>query len=440
MKNIRLFNALLLCFGLLFSQGLTAQTCVQLGSPVGELSPLLKSTPGVCPTPAQAISVCDCPTGFVATGYIGEEGNGYGAEVISNFTLRCRQLNTDGTLGATVMMTCANGTAAGNTTDGPVDAAGGEALVGFELRIGCAIDGVQGYGKPITDIAAGTANSTSNVLPGIGGMGGSPQPVMYVPDGNVIVGMQTYEDPGNDISAGVAWRYAPIETCIISGCTITSITLQNASPCNDNGTTDNANDDFFTADIVVNYVDPPATGTLDVSGAGVSESIAVSSIGAGSYTFANVQIPASGFSVVLTASFSANGTCSLTANAGSSPGVCSPDATGIPTMSEWGLILLALIMFTLTVVFGVQYQQSLSSSAGSIAVENTGRKLPFNTKGFFTVLPWVYAAIAGFFALVIFAFGYELTSADVPGSLLAGAIVAYLIHFVKDNTAKQSGE
>lgn len=435
MKNSRLVLSLLLGLGFLFNNSALAQ-CVELGTPVGELTPILKSTAAVCGPAAQATAVCDCPPGFVAVGYEGEEGNSWGAMVLSQFTLRCRQLNTDGTLGATVSVTCSNGTAAGNSFDGPIDAAGGEALVGFEVRIGCAIDGVQGQSKPIADIAAGTPNSTSNTMASIGGMGGSAQPIMYAPDGNVIVGMQSYEDPGNNISGGVAWRYAPIETCIINGCNITSIAFNNASACNDNGTDDIAYDDFFTADVVVSFVDAPTTGTLDLSGPNVSESVAVGSIGANSYTFTGLQMPATGGSIFLTASFSDNGTCSLNDNAGISPSTCSPNATGIPTMSEWGLILFALIMLTLSVVFGTQYQQSMAMANGVSVSSGRSSRLPFDSKTFFQILPWVYATFVLVFAIAIFIFAYEMTTADIPGSLIAGGIITYLIHFIKRHSNK----
>jgi hypothetical protein len=416
---------------LLFSAAAYAQTCVQVGPPAGALSPLLKSTGGFCPTPAQATNVCDCPSGFVAVGYEGQEGNSYGPEVLSQFTLRCRQLNTDGTLGGTVTVTCSNGTAAGNNPSGNVDASGNEALVGFEVRIGCAIDGIQGRSKSVTDVATGASNATNTMLAAIGGMGGSPQPLMLVPDGNVIIGMQSYEDPGNNISGGVAWRYAPIQTCMITGCNITNIALSNTSGCNDNGTDDNSNDDFFTTDIVVSFVDAPTSGTLNLTGAGANESVAVGALGANSYTFTNVQLAATGFSAILTATFSDNTACTLTDNAGLSPAPCSPNATGIPTMSEWGLILFALIMFTLTVVFGTQHQRSMAMANSDLsATGHTGSRFPFDAKLFFKALPWVYMAITAIFAVSIFLFGYELTSADLPGSLFAGAIIAYLAHYV----------
>ena len=432
MKHQLQFFGSLLAFLLVFSFSANAQTCVQLSPPVGALAPILKSTGGFCPTPAQATNICDCPSGFVAVGYEGLEGNSYGPQVLSQFTLRCRQLNTDGTLGASVSVTCSNGTAAGNNPSGAVDGSGNEALVGFEVRIGCAIDGIQGRSKSVTDVAAGSPNTTNTTLAAIGGMGGTAQPLMLVPDGNVIIGMQSYEDPGNNISGGVAWRYAEIQTCIISGCTITSVSLANASACNDNGTDDIAFDDFFTADIVVSFVDAPTSGTLDVTGSGVNESVAVGSLGANSYTFTNVQLPASGFSTILTATFSAIPNCTLTDNAGLSPATCSPNATGIPTMSEWGLILLALIIFTLSVVFGTRHQHAMSMANGETSVGGSSQRLlPFDAKAFFRILPLVYVAIVAIFAICVFAFGYEMTTADLPGSLMAGAIVTYLIHYVK---------
>lgn len=430
MKRQQLFFVLLLGIGLIFSSTAGAQT-YSLGTPVGELTPSLKSTAGFCPTPAQAIAMCDCPPGYVAVGYEGIEGNGYGAMVLSQFQLRCRELNPNGTLGGTVQVTCANGSEPGDTPDGPADAAAGEALVGFEIRIGCAIDGIQGFSKPIADIGSSTPNNNSNAVTPIGGMGGSAQPAVYVPDGNVIVGMRTYEDPGNDISAGVAWRYAPVVFNAGTGCNITNVSFINASACNDNGTTDIAFDDFFTADVVVSFANAPAAGTLNLTGSNANESIAVGAIGANSYTFTGVQLPATGGALFLTASFSAEAACSLTSNAGISPGNCSPDATGIPTMSEWGLILLTLIIFTLSVVFGTQHQRAMAMPSGSAYADRPRNKLPFDSKAFFSVLPVVYLAIAAIFTIAITVFGYELTNADVPGALMSGAILAYLVHFVK---------
>lgn len=543
MKNLfRLSIALMLLWSASFT-GANAQ-CVELGTPVGQLASELKAVGGVCGPAAVSTGACDCPTGFVAVGYEGFEGNQWGGMVISQFSLRCRELNSDGSLGASVSVTCSNGNVAGNTPDGPVDAAPGEALVGFEIRIGCAVDAVMGESKPIADIAAGLPNTTSNPVPAIGGTGGAPQPTMYAPNGNVIVGMETFIDPGTNLSGGVAWRYAPLNNVPCpAACSVDAITVGNISACNDNGTTDPA-DDTFTADVTVDFTSPPASGNLSIGGSGAASVVVGSLDSPTSHTFTGVTMSADGTQISITANFTANSGCSLinsnagtapsacsstpppsncsisaisvanisacndngtpsvvgddtftadvtvtfenapingslsiggdgsalvavgslnsatshtfngvtmtadgnpifltsnftaaqgcnasNTNAGIAPANCSPLAPTIPTMSEWGLILFALIIFTLSVVFGTQQQRALamSGTAGSVSSK---WKLPFDKTRFMQVLPMVYLGIAVAFGAVIALFGYELTNADIPGSLLSGLVVAYLIQFV----------
>lgn len=550
----KIFTQIALCVaaGLFFLQSGHAQ-CYQLGTTVGQMTPVLKNPIAFCPTPAQAGAVCDCPPGYVAVGYEGIEGNVYGPMVLSQFKLRCKQLNTNGTLGAAVTVTCSNGTSTLGTPDGPVDAAAGQALVGAEVRIGCATDAVIGWSKLLSEVLAGQANAASNVMPLIGGTGGSPNPVMYAPNGSVIVGMQTYVEVGASpagaagITAGVAWRYAPIlNVPCPPSCSIASIAVSNISPCSNNGTPGNSNDDTFTANVTVNFSTPPATGTLNLSG-DATASVAVGSVGATSYTFNGVSMSADGTPIALTAAFSAVPACSLTnsnagtapascsvpvvtcsvnsvtasnftpcntngtpnnatddtftanvtvtfsnppasgtlnlsgsasasvpvsalgagtytftgvtmasnglpiqltaafsatsctltnSNAGIAPQSCSAGAASIPTMSEWGLILFALIVFSMVVVFGMKQQQAL-------AMENVGGNMtapsalfPFDKGLFLKVLPRVYLAFAFLFATMM-ALGYELTNADIPGSVLAGGLIAYLVQFVMKSKSSQ---
>ena len=517
--------------------------CYELGTTIGTLTPVLKTPSGPCPTPAQATTICDCPAGYIAVGYQGLEGNMYGPMVLSQFSLRCKQLNPNGTLGSTVIVTCSNGTASGNTPDGPIDAAAGEVMVGAQLRIGCAVDALIGQSKLLADVILGLPNTTSNTMQYIGGTGGSLGPLQHVPNGNVIVGMQSYENPDNNISGGVAWRYAPIQTCPVMACAVSSISVSNMSACNDHGTPD-PGDDTFTANVTVNFANPPATGMLDLSGDGVA-SIAVGSLGAGSHTFTGVTMSADGAAIALSAAFSADPGCSLTNNnagiaptacsvalpdcsisgiivsnisgctdpdtpansaddtftadvtvnfnsppstgtlnlsgdgfasvpvgslgagtytfsglvmaanggsisltasfsadpactftnpfAGSAPPSCSPLSPTIPTMSEWGLILFALILFTLSVVYGTRQMHALAMKGAGADGSQSGSSwsLPFDRASYFRILPLVYLGIALVFTLAILWFGYEMTAADVPGSLLAGGVIAYLIHFVK---------
>ncbi len=541
MNNRTVQSALFLLLGLMVARTGLGQ-CYQLGTTIGQLSPVLKNPIAFCPTPASAGAVCDCPTGYVAIGYEGIEGNVYGGMVLSQFKLRCKQLNTDGTLGATVVVTCSNGTSTLGTPDGPIDAAAGQALVGAEVRIGCATDAVIGRSKLLSEVLAGLPNTTNNTMTNIGGTGGSPQTPMYAPNGSVFVGMQTYVEVGASpagaagITAGVAWRYAPIinvpcATCSINSisvsnisacnnqgtpgqgddtftanvtvtfanapttgtlnitgdgtasvavgslgagtytftgvtmsadgtpinltatfsatpactlnntnagtapascsvvpvCSVNGITVSNISSCNNNGTPANAADDTFTANVTVTFANPPATGTLNLSGSG-SGSVAVGSLGAGTYTFNNVTMSANGLPLQFTASFSAT-SCTLTNfNAGSAPSSCSTSAPTIPTLSEWGLILFALVIFTLSVVFGTQRQRAMATgNAGNLAAPS-GR-LPFDKNSYLRVLPKTYLAIASLFAAAL-ALGYSPEWADIPGALLTGAVAAYLVHFV----------
>ncbi|MEZ4687634.1 MAG: LamG domain-containing protein [Bacteroidia bacterium] len=213
---------------------------------------------------------------------------------------------------------------------------------------------------------------------------------------------------------------------------ITGISTSNLSPCDSAGTTSNANDDTFTADVTVAFSGIiPATGFLTISGDG-SASVPVGSLSGSSHTVTGVTMRANGMPINLSASFSDEPCANFrNSNAGQAPAACSagasggPGMTGIPTMSEWGLIIFGLIMFGLSLVFGVQHKMAM---AGNAAVSGRYR-LPFDMKRFMRILPLVYLAIAAIFAIALF-FGYELTNADIPGSLIAGAIVVYLIQFI----------
>ncbi|MCB0526791.1 MAG: T9SS type A sorting domain-containing protein, partial [Saprospiraceae bacterium] len=194
--------------------------CVAVGAVGGSLAPITKGVSGFCSTNPPPSTTCDCPPGYVVVGYEGLTGNSYGTEVISQFSLRCKQLNANGTLGNSVIVSCANGSLATGVQDGPVDAAPGQVMVGAQLGVGCAIDQMSGYSKPLSEVIAGSANTSSTLMPLIGGVTGNTPIVQFVPNGNVIVGMVTYRDQNPPsgynvfgIAAGVAWRYAPVSSC-----------------------------------------------------------------------------------------------------------------------------------------------------------------------------------------------------------------------------------
>lgn len=98
-----------------------------------------------------------------------------------------------------------------------------------------------------------------------------------------------------------------------SACSITDITIQNATTCSNNGTPNDASDDYFTADVIVTYDNAPSSGTIDLSGSSVLNTGTTSAnISSSPQTIAGVQLKADGNNVEIIASFSEENTCTLT--------------------------------------------------------------------------------------------------------------------------------
>lgn len=129
-------------------------------------------------------------------------------------------------------------------------------------------------------------------------------------------------------------------TCVpVTACSISSVTVGNFSSCNDNGTPLNASDDYFTADVTVNYTSKPSFGTLNLSGDNIGgpSSTGVGLIGASTYTFTGVQFASDGGAISITATFSDDPACTLAnLNAGTAPASCSvvPNCA-LPFFSEY---------------------------------------------------------------------------------------------------------
>ena len=106
--------------------------------------------------------------------------------------------------------------------------------------------------------------------------------------------------------------------------------------------------------------------------------------------------------------------------------VCNINA--IPTMGEWGLIILALLVLSFSTLFIMKKQAAM---VGSVNISFYGiTDIPFNKNAFGQILICVIVGITVVFALAINLFGYKMTGADVPGSLVAGTILAYLMHLI----------
>jgi len=91
-------------------------------------------------------------------------------------------------------------------------------------------------------------------------------------------------------------------------CAITGLSV-NPGPCNNNGTPLNTADDYYTTDVTVTYANPPASGSLTLTGPALHSSNSVSSVPVGSlgsstsHTFVGVRLKANGTALNLTARF-----------------------------------------------------------------------------------------------------------------------------------------
>ena len=109
-------------------------------------------------------------------------------------------------------------------------------------------------------------------------------------------------------------------------CDITSVSFQNISSCNDNGTI-NPSDDFFTANVVANFANPPATGNLQIEPGGdaiSAHSIAVGSLVGNSHTFVGVKFKADGTQTVVEVEFTVPANQCVRTQTGPTVQPCSP--------------------------------------------------------------------------------------------------------------------
>ena len=97
-------------------------------------------------------------------------------------------------------------------------------------------------------------------------------------------------------------------------------------------------------------------------------------------------------------------------------------------MGEWGLMILALLLMSFATVFMMRRETALAGF-GSVSVPGNN-SIPFNSNVFKNLLGYVMLGLALTFAVAVLFFGYEMTNADIPGSLIAAPILAYLIHLM----------
>jgi len=130
-------------------------------------------------------------------------------------------------------------------------------------------------------------------------------------------------------------------SCSAVICSISSASFSNVSSCNNNGTAADPADDFYTADLTVNFTNPPAAGTLRIEPGNVNVldvvEIAVGSITGSSHTFTGVRLRTTGAAFSVEVEFSANNACVRTIAApavGSCAVICVLPAISAPTVTQ----------------------------------------------------------------------------------------------------------
>jgi hypothetical protein len=113
------------------------------------------------------------------------------------------------------------------------------------------------------------------------------------------------------------------------------------------------------------------------------------------------------------------------------------DTSDIPTLSQWGLIILSLLFIASGILFIRRRQVSLSiAGAGATAS---------SAQGFFITRPFfIIAAVLTGFTLVLFAANTMVTGSvslkDLGGTLTSSVILAYIIHLLDIFKKNNQGE
>jgi hypothetical protein len=97
----------------------------------------------------------------------------------------------------------------------------------------------------------------------------------------------------------------------------------------------------------------------------------------------------------------------------------------VPTMSQWGLLLFGFLMMILG--YATVRQRSVMMAGGSNAKFSLRSSLPFNVGLYLQAMLMSMAFFITLFVIAMGAFNYQLTVADIPGSILATPILAYLV-------------
>ncbi len=216
------------------------------------------------------------------------------------------------------------------------------------------------------------------------------------------------------------------------------VTLNLSDPCNCFFGIDTDGDginNLARAEIVVTPGVAPYSVT-SLTGAQLYDDTGAPLTQAGIAALINAADPGTGvpfnFYVYITADGTSTYTMTVVDAAGASDDVSGGPCTvctgePIPTASEWGLIILALILLSFGAVFIRQTEGKMAGNTGLNLPIGDGIRMPFERQLYFKALLWTgfIACIAAICSLLIYG---EITMTDIVGSILAAPVFTYLMH------------
>jgi len=110
-----------------------------------------------------------------------------------------------------------------------------------------------------------------------------------------------------------------------------------------------------------------------------------------------------------------------------------PPTAAVPTMSEWAVILLSILMIIMaTLSFSLVGKPAMATPSGhSVNTKFKLSNLPFERNLFLRMTMIALVFILALFTLAIQGFGYELTNADPTGSIFASFLIGYWLMLLK---------
>lgn len=124
----------------------------------------------------------------------------------------------------------------------------------------------------------------------------------------------------------------------------------------------------------------------------------------------------------------------------STPGaVISCPGSTVPTLGQWGLIILSLSLMAIAMIFMYVRHMQVQTQYGNIGVDRDGGRMfvshyiKSNFRYILKLSIGFYAMLCLVFAISVFFFGYTLTGADLPCGLIASFILALNVCFIFDS-------